>query len=272
MTLLQKYSPELGDEQQFRRCPESVYRFSGAHFKSSQVSTNYSKEEEASKVTVKAALPLRKELTSNVEDALPLSQELRLNVEDALRQKRDKNDKYTCILQEIAVEFVETLSIFPLTTSNDYLGKCTSFPGVYLIYYIGETSPYENFSSCRNQPIYVGKSGKNILDQLNDHCRNVARAMDLDVTDFDVRFMIVDIEYYVSSIEKTLIEYYDPLWNNKRVRFYFGDASDEDNNWYKYHVDKNKDVRKKMIKRVEEYQCNKISKAEPALNLPTTPL
>ena len=198
-----------------------------------------------------------------VEVALPSPRELTLNVEDALRQRRNENDKYTCTLQGVAVEFVENLSILPLTTCSDYLGKYPSFPGVYLIYYIGETSLYEDLvRPSRDQPIYVGKSNNDILNQLNDHRRKVVRADDLEVTDFVVRFMILDIKTYVASIEASLIEYYNPLWNSKTVKFYFGNAKDPKNNWHTYHVAKVKCKRKEMIKRVKEYQYHKLTSTQ----------
>ena len=101
----------------------------------SKVSTDYSKQEEVSKAT-----------------------ERRLNVEHELfKKKGNVNDEYMCNLQEIAVKFAENSPILPLTVSNDYLGKCSHFPGVYLIYYIGVTSLYGDLvRPSRDRPIYVG--------------------------------------------------------------------------------------------------------------------
>ena len=230
---------ELWDKQKSKECPESVCDISNAS--TSKVSTNYSKKGEASKAAVEAALPSPQELT--------------FNVECALRRNWEKKIDNTSILQEIAVEFVEKLSILPLTTCSDYLGKYPSFPGVYLIYYIGETSLYGNLvSPCRINPIYVGKAHKDILNNLNDHCRKLVRAKDLEVTDFVVRFMIMDIKDYTATIEAMLIHHYNPLWNNKSVKFSFGNAKDPNNNWYAYHVAKVKYRRREMIKRVRVYK------------------
>lgn len=231
-------------KQQFKECPESVYHIPNGLV--STVSTDYSKKEEVSKATV--------------ETPLPSLWERRLNVEDELLQKSNGNDEYTCILQEIAVKFVENSPTFPLTISNDYLGKCTNFPGVYLIYYIGKTSLYEDLvSSSRDQPIYVGMSESDILVRLNHHYDKVAESYDLKEKDFVVRVLIVDVEYYAPCIEGMLIEYYNPLWNDKSVKFSFGNSDDEDNNWNKYHVAKDEDTRKDMIKRVRKYDQDNFS-------------
>ena len=222
-----------------RELQESVYDISNAS--TSKVSTNYSKEGEASKAAVEVALPLPRELT--------------LNVEDALRRIPNERGEYKSILQRVAVEFVENLFILPLTICSDYLGKYPSFPGVYLIYYIGETNLYEDLvKPSQDKPIYVGKSKNNILNRLSDHRRNMARAKDLEVTDFVVRFMTVDSKYYAPSIEAMLINHYDPLWNNKTVKFSFGNAKDSKSNWYIYHVAMVKYKRENIIKRLQDFQ------------------
>ena len=237
---------ERWGKQKFKECPESAPISSAPISNVSKVSTDYSKKEEVSKATVEAAL-------HSLFDR-------KLNVEDELLQKSSGNDKYTCILQEIAVKFVENSPTFPLTIGNGCLGKCTNFPGVYLIYYIGKTSLYEDLvSSSRDQPIYVGMSESDILVRLNHHYDKVAESYDLKEKDFVVRVLIVDVEYYAPCIEGMLIEYYNPLWNDPTVKFSFGnpddpdDPDDEDNNWNKYHVAKDADTRKDMIKRVRNY-------------------
>ena len=230
MEVLAEELQELCGKQQFKECPKRVYQIPNGLV--SKVSTDYSKEEEVSKAT-----------------------ERRLNVEHELLQKKGNvNDKYTCNLQEIAVKFAENSPILPLTISNDYLGNCSHFPGVYLIYYIGETSLYGDLvRPSRDQPIYVGMSTSDILFRLSHHCDKVTESNDLKEKDFVVRLMIVDIEYYAPSIEQMLIEYYSPLWNDWTVNFSFGNAGDENNNWNKYHVAKDEYTRKNMIERVKKY-------------------
>ena len=183
-----------------------------------------------------------------------LVQERKLYVEDELLQKSNEKDEYKCFLQKIAVEFVESVPILPLTTSNDSLGKCPPFTGVYLIYYVGETSLYGGLvsSSCK-RPIFVGRSQRNILKRLKDHHNKVANAKDLEVKDFAVRYMIVDIGSYVHSLEGMLKDYYTPLWNDPILQFSFGNANDNNNNWFRYHVISDEDTRREMIKRVRKY-------------------
>ena len=103
------------------------------------------------------------ELPEQLQD---LVQERTLYVEDALRQERNEDDRYTCLLQRIAVEFVEGLPILPLTRSINCLGRCPHFPGVYLIYYVGETLLYGDLvSPSLDQTIHVGRSENDILNR-----------------------------------------------------------------------------------------------------------
>ena len=174
-------------------------------------------------------------------------------MEDALRRKRNKNDRYRCILSQIAVEFVGRLPISPLTTSIDYLRRFLPFPGVYLIYYVGETSLYGNLvKPSQSRPIYVGMSKCNVLDRLRDHSKKVVDAEDLELRDFAVWFLIAGIKHYAPSIEGALIEFYNPLWNDKKVNFNFGDAESDVNKWKKYHVIQDESTITNMIKLVRE--------------------
>ena len=183
-----------------------------------------------------------------------LIRERQLNVEDEIRQ-RNENDRYTSVLQGAAVEFAERLPTLPLTESINYLTRCQQFSGVYMIYYVGETSLYGGLvSRSEVQPIYVGMSSNDILSRLKEHSRRVKKAEDLVLGDFAVRFIIVDIKPYASSIEEMLIEYYSPLWNyNNIVAFSFGNAGDDNNNWKKYHVDQDEYTIECMIECVRKY-------------------
>lgn len=200
------------------------------------------------------------ELPDELQD---LVQKQMLHVEEAVLRERNENKKYKCILQEIAVEFAERSPILPLTTSIDYLGKCSNFTGVYLIYYVGETSLYGDLvSPSQVQPIYVGMSKRGFLNRLKDHRKKVAKAKDLEVEDFSIRFIILDIELYAPSIQEMLIMHYNPLWNDPKVKFLFGSANGVNNNWYKYHVTQDELTRREMIKRVKEYYWDRINSAQ----------
>ena len=96
-------------------------------------------------------------------------------------------------------------------------------------------------------------SRSNILDRLRDHSEKIVDAEDLELRDFAVRFLIVDIEHYAPGIEGLLIEYHNPLWNkDKNINFSFGNAHAENNNWRKYHVIQDESTIKNMIKLVRE--------------------
>ena len=95
-------------------------------------------------------------------------------------------------------------------------------------------------------------SRSNILDRLRDHSRKVVDAEDLELRNFAVRFLIVDIEHFAPSIEGALIEFYNPLWNDKKVKFNFGNAESDDNNWKKYHAIQDESTIANMIKLVRE--------------------
>lgn len=181
-----------------------------------------------------------------------------LKVENAIRQEPtgwEEGGNFECILQKNAVTFLENLNFFPITVEKN---DDSSFVGVYLIYYVGETPLYGNqIGSCREEPIYVGKSERDIFNRLKDHCGKIKKAKDLELTSFDVRIMTVDIGCYAPAVEAMLINYYDPLWNNEEVTFSFGNGNNEGNNWYQYHVKKDRHVRNKMINRVRDYISSK---------------
>ena len=195
-----------------------------------------------------------------------------LKVEDEVckeREKRNKDDRYTCSLQKVAVEFPKKSPIFPITICKSY-GTRDDFPGVYLIYYIGETSLYRKLiSHSQVQPIYVGKSKNNIFTRLRTHYKMLEEAKDLRERDFIVRFIIIDLHYYAPSIEEALLGFYSPLWNDKTAKLNFGNAHESNNNWNKYHIARVEDERAKIIKRVESYQ---LKMQEQGPKLAPTPL
>ena len=186
-----------------------------------------------------------------------------LAVEDAIRQeilskKKNVDGKYKYMLQEISVKFVEKLPLFSLPESGD-IDKRFQCPGIYLIYYVGakEKPLYGGqVSSSEDQPIYVGMSTVSAFTRLNIHRGKLEKAEDLQVQDFKVRFMGLDIEHYAPCIEGMLIEYYSPLWNDTAVKLSFGNASDESNNWYKYHVNRDDKTIKIIEENVKSFQLS----------------
>ena len=196
----------------------------------------------------------------------------KLKVEEELSKrilKQNKGDGYDAHVQEMAVELLKKSPIFPITICESYRAR-DYFPGVYLIYYIGETSLYGNLvSHSQVQPIYVGESKNNIFERLRTHCRRLEEAKDLKKTDFIVRFIIVDINYFASCIEGALLGFYSPLWNDKKAKLNFGNASEPNNNWNKYHIALVNHEIEEIITNVRSYQLE-MQKQGPKLT--PTPL
>ena len=195
------------------------------------------------------------DISKRISIKLEIEQGRELEVEREIRDPNETQNEFTSILQKKAVTFVEESNIFPITIGKDYPGARPCFDGVYLIYYVGQTSPYgDRVKPSQVQPIYVGKSNTDILRRLDDHLSKIEPAKDLKVTDFVVRFMRTDIKIYVRAIEDALIEYYNPLWNKNSVKFSFGNARDPDNNWYAYHIGMVKCRRREMMKRIRVFK------------------
>lgn len=156
--------------------------------------------------------------------------------------------RHKYVLQQTALNFMDKLYIYPLTS------KFPELPGVYFIYHVGKTQLYEGsqvFPSIR-WPVYVGMSQTSIADRLEEHRDKIVDAseqeqstasqqtegMKLELSDFMVRFMIVDIKHYVRCIESMLIEYFSPVWNSEAMAFSFGNVKGPENLWRKFHIDK----------------------------------
>ena len=104
--------------------------------------------------------------------------------------------------------------------------------GVYAIYYCGDFAPYKKLSEMNKDescvPIYVGKAvpagarkgglgmnvdhGLALFSRLSEHYTSVAKAKNLDETDFSCRFLVVD-DIWIPLTESLLIERFKPLWN-----------------------------------------------------------
>ena len=72
--------------------------------------------------------------------------------------------------------------------------------------------------------------------------------MKLELSDFVVRLMNVDIHHYVPCIESMLIEYFSPVWNKQVMAFSFGNAKDEENLWHKFHISKKRDTIENVLR------------------------
>lgn len=105
--------------------------------------------------------------------------------------------------------------------------------GVYAIYYTGPFQIYsplvaQNRSSDMPAPIYVGKAipsggrkggmdfesavGNSLFNRLSEHADSIAKAENLQVTDFQCRYLVVD-DIWIPLAESMLIHRFRPLWN-----------------------------------------------------------
>ncbi|KAJ7381920.1 hypothetical protein OS493_038295 [Desmophyllum pertusum] len=177
------------------------------------------------------------------EQTFKVEEELRLEFQKQSGSPIPRDSRYKCVLQRIVLEFMDKLYIYPLAMDPKIL-KFLKLPGVYFIYYVGETKLYKGsqVSPSIHYPVYVGKSEKDIGDRLSDHYKKIAKSeqkkhkFSLNVADFVVRFMIVDVEYYAPAIEGMLIKYFSPVWNKETVGFSFGNANSRTNTWNKFHI------------------------------------
>jgi len=111
--------------------------------------------------------------------------------------------------------------------------------GVYAIYYAGNFKSYARISKTET-PIYIGKAdpkdpmagsvleqGTKLYDRLNEHKKNIIKVSNLDIKDFEVRYLVVKSGMQ-SSAESCLIHYFKPIWN-KETKVCFGIGSHGDN-------------------------------------------
>jgi hypothetical protein len=104
--------------------------------------------------------------------------------------------------------------------------------GIYVIYYKGRFEPYEVMAKRNAQeptwPIYIGKAvpagartgrrlfteitGRVLWNRLKDHADSIRAARNLDIEDFDCRYLIVD-DIWIPFAETLLIARFRPAWN-----------------------------------------------------------
>jgi Eco29kI restriction endonuclease len=104
--------------------------------------------------------------------------------------------------------------------------------GVYAIYYSGPFASYKRLSNPSDvepsKPIYVGKAipkggrkgglmldsskGRSLSERLSQHAESIRQSENLDVNDFDVRYLVVE-DIWIPLGENVLIDTFSPLWN-----------------------------------------------------------
>lgn len=98
--------------------------------------------------------------------------------------------------------------------------------GVYALYYNGPFPTYEPIARSEH-PIYVGKAdpalpnarspreqGERLCGRLNEHRKNIERAENLELSDFECRYLIVATGWQTAA-ESALIGLFKPIWNKE---------------------------------------------------------
>ncbi len=114
-----------------------------------------------------------------------------------------------------------------LSSKPHPLGDIPSFSGagIYSIYYDGPFKAYKAIAAT-DVPIYVGKavpagarkgvdkatSGRALLNRLKDHADSIRAAGNLDIKNFQCRFLVVD-DIWIPLGEALVITRFTPVWN-----------------------------------------------------------
>jgi hypothetical protein len=117
--------------------------------------------------------------------------------------------------------------MYPLPLSAVFNGA-----GVYALFYTGSLEAYSEYVSPSGEqparPIYVGKAeptgarkgaatgaatrGQELLSRLRQHTRSLGAVDNLNVSDFQCRFLVV-VPLWIRMVERFLIEQTRPPWN-----------------------------------------------------------
>lgn len=129
----------------------------------------------------------------------------------------------------------ESITRALLSQAPSPLGGVTRFDGagIYAIYYKGTFAPYAALAEAYRRPesqtpIYIGKAvpkgarkgtidldaghGTVLWARLRDHADSIAQAANLDLGDFDCRYLAVD-DIWIPLGESLLISRFAPVWN-----------------------------------------------------------
>jgi Eco29kI restriction endonuclease len=141
-----------------------------------------------------------------------------------------RNDAFTELVKD-AVRFFNGTPVHDLPPLQAFTGT-----GVYAIYCIGKTSPYQKYGELNrlaySHPIYVGKAvpkgwrqsrtsdddsstSSELHSRLREHSRSISSVSGLQLGDFKCRFVIFegDASDMIGTIEAALIKLHRPLWN-----------------------------------------------------------
>jgi hypothetical protein len=124
------------------------------------------------------------------------------------------------IFAALAMVGQERIALADIATSRFY-GS-----GIYAIYYKGSFATYSPISGTEH-PIYVGKAdpaipnartpreqGEKLCGRLKEHLKNIDRAENLELADFECRYLVVATGWQVAA-ESALIGLFRPVWNKE---------------------------------------------------------
>lgn len=146
----------------------------------------------------------------------------------------DKNSIGDNIVRELAAGPIRPLP-FPKSGGRSTGPRENTFEGagIYALYYVGDFSAYARIAAANGEsrfdaPIYIGKAdpkggrksaleldaaeGTPLYSRLKDHASSVNQAVNLQLSDFFCRFLVVD-DIWISLGERRAIQRFLPLWN-----------------------------------------------------------
>lgn len=105
--------------------------------------------------------------------------------------------------------------------------------GVYAIYYRGPFAPYAQIAKANDEyatlPIYIGRAspasgrrgletsaarqGRALYNRLRNHADTISAAVNLELGDFQVRWLAVD-DIWIPLGESLLLSKFQPVWNS----------------------------------------------------------
>ncbi len=125
------------------------------------------------------------------------------------------------VIGKLIVDVLLVQERYPLASVPRFFGS-----GVYALYYKGDFDAYTPASRTET-PLYVGKAdpavpnannpieqGEKLATRLNDHKRSINAVDNLDVSDFDCRFLVVKSAWQ-NTAETYLINGFQPVWNDE---------------------------------------------------------
>lgn len=116
---------------------------------------------------------------------------------------------------------------YPLPLPGGFFGA-----GIYALFYTGAIGSFPHYdlwkSPSADRPLYVGKaipagsrggtpitvstSARPLYARLNDHTGSLQNATNLNILDFECRFLVMK-PVWITLAERFVIDHYRPIWN-----------------------------------------------------------